>query len=115
MANPNATPRRVRAILRRLERRFGQLSPPRASDPLSELVLTVLSQHTSDVNADRAFTRLRERFPTWDGLVRARPASVADAIRSGGLANTKAPRIQAILREIREREGGYDLSWMEDA
>jgi endonuclease-3 len=35
---------------------------------------------------------------------------VAAAIRSGGLANTKAPRIQAILREIREREGRFDLS-----
>jgi endonuclease-3 len=35
---------------------------------------------------------------------------VADAIRSGGLANTKAPRIQAILREVREREGAFDLS-----
>ena len=35
---------------------------------------------------------------------------VADAIRSGGLANTKGPRIQAILREIREREGRFDLS-----
>ena len=35
---------------------------------------------------------------------------MADAIRSGGLANTKAPRIQAILREIREREGRFDLS-----
>jgi len=44
----NATPRRVRAILRRLERRFGPLSPPRAADPLDELILTVLSQHTSD-------------------------------------------------------------------
>ncbi len=37
-------------------------------------------------------------------------AAVADAIRSGGLANSKAPRIQAILREVREREGAYDLS-----
>ena len=40
---------------------------------------------------------------------RRRPATVADAIRSGGLANTKAPRIQAILREVAEREGAYSL------
>jgi len=102
--------RRVRAIHRRLERRFGELVPPRRSDPLEELVLTVLSQHTSDLNAERAFVSLRSAFPTWDEMVRARPGKVADAIRSGGLANTKAPRIQAILREVREREGRYGLA-----
>jgi endonuclease-3 len=102
--------RRVRAIHRRLERHFGALLPPRRSDPLEELVLTVLSQHTSDVNAARAYTALRAAFPTWEDVVRTRPDRIADAIRSGGLANTKAPRIQAILREVREREGRYALS-----
>ncbi|MGZ5352116.1 MAG: endonuclease III domain-containing protein [Actinomycetota bacterium] len=102
--------RRVRAIHRRLERHFGELLPPRRTDPLEELVLTVLSQHTSDLNAERAFGSLRLAFATWDDVVRARPGAVADAIRSGGLANTKAPRIQAILREVREREGRFDLS-----
>ena len=69
----------------------------------------MLSQHTSDRNAERAFASLRAAFPGWEDVVRERPERVADAIRSGGLANTKAPRIQAILREIREREGRYDL------
>jgi endonuclease-3 len=110
MTDANATPRRVRAIARRLERRFGELVPPRATDPLQELILTVLSQHTSDVNADRAFTSLRAAFPTWEQVVDAPEAALADAIRSGGLANTKAPRIQAILREVRDREGAFDLS-----
>jgi endonuclease-3 len=102
--------RRVRAIHRRLERHFGELLPPRRSDPLDELVLTVLSQHTSDVNAERAYASLRATFPAWEDVVRARAGAVADAIRSGGLANTKAPRIQAILREVRDREGRFDLS-----
>ncbi len=102
--------RRVRAIRRRLLRHFGDLEPPRRTDPLEELILTVLSQHTSDANAGRAFEGLRSRFPTWGEVARARPSAVADAIRSGGLANTKAPRIQAILREIRERDGRFDLA-----
>ena len=110
MTDANATPRRVRAIVRRLERRFGALLPPRAADPLDELILTVLSQHTSDVNADRAFASLRAAYPTWAAVVAAPEAAVADAIRSGGLANTKAPRIQAILREVHDREGAYDLA-----
>ncbi len=102
--------RRVRTIFNRLQKRFGDLAPPRSSDPLEELILTVLSQHTSDLNADRAFGDLRRAFPGgWDAIVAAPTEAVADAIRSGGLANSKAPRIQAILREVREREGGFDL------
>ena len=106
---PNATSRRVRTVLRRLERAFGPLEPPRHVDPLEELIQTILSQHTSDVNSARALGSLRGAFPTWQAVVDARSARVADAIRSGGLANSKAPRIQAILREIRDREGGFDL------
>jgi len=102
--------RRVRAIARRLERHFGELSLPRKTDPLDELVLTVQSQHTSDLNSERAFAALRDRYPTWDEVVRAPTTELADTIRSGGLANTKAARIQAILREIHDREGRYDLS-----
>lgn len=102
--------RRVRTIHRRLLKRFGTLEAPRRTDPVDELILTVLSQHTSDANAERAFDALRARYPTWEAVVRARPSAVADAIRSGGLANTKAPRIQAILREVRDREGRFDLS-----
>lgn len=107
---PNATPRRARAIHDRLATRFGPLAPPRAVDPLDELVLTVLSQHTSDLNAERAFADLRGAFATWADVVAERPDRVADVIRSGGLANTKAPRIQSILREVHTREGGFDLS-----
>jgi endonuclease III len=107
---PVADRRRVRTIYNRLRTRFGELVPPRASDPLEELILTVLSQHTSDLNADRAYADLRRAYPTWDRVVKASTGGVADAIRSGGLANSKAPRIQAILREVREREGAYDLS-----
>ena len=72
--------------------------------------MTVLSQHTSDVNTGRAFAGLKARFPKWDDVVRAPVTSVADAIRSGGLADQKAPRIQAILREIERREGGLTLA-----
>lgn len=102
--------RRLRVIAKRLDRAFGPLEPPRATDPLAELIWTVLSQHTSDLNAERAFHALRAAYPSWDAVVVARTDAVADVIRSGGLANTKAARIQAILREVAWREGGYDLS-----
>jgi endonuclease-3 len=94
------SPATVREIRRRLVRAFGPLEPPRTWDPVEELVLTVLSQNTSDTNSGRAFEELRRRWPTWEALAAASPANVADAIRPGGLANIKAPRILAILDEI---------------
>jgi endonuclease III len=107
--------RKVRRVLQLLDERFGPLEPPRQSEPLEELVFTVLSQNTSDVNSGRAYAALRERFPDWEDVVTGPTRLVADAIRPGGLADTKAPRIQAILEEIRRREGNLDLSWMRRA
>ena len=66
--------------------------------PIEELVATILSQHTSDTNSSRAFAELKRRFPTWPEVVSAPAADVAAAIQIGGLANIKAPRIQAALR-----------------
>ena len=102
-------------MLQLLDERFGPLDPPRRSEPLEELVLTVLSQNTSDVNSGRSYTALRQRFPDWEDVAAAPTRLVADAIRPGGLADTKAPRIQAILEEIRRRQADLDLSWMRRA
>lgn len=74
-------------------------------------MLTILSQNTSDTNRDRAYALLRERFASWDEVRDAPLADVIEAIRPGGLAQQKAPRIQAVLREL----GGDDLAWLRDA
>ena len=103
----------VRPAYRLLERRFGPLDAPQRLDPLEELVLTVLSQNTNDTNRDRAYAALTARFPMWDEVAGADVADVADAIRVGGLANTKAPRIQAILRAIEEEHGSLDLGFLD--
>jgi endonuclease-3 len=106
---------RVREIHRRLKRAHGPLDPPRRLDPIEELIITILSQNTNDLNRDRAYAAMRRRYPKWEDLAAARPRDLMVALRPGGLANTKAPRILAVLREIRRREGGFDLSWMEEA
>lgn len=94
--------RRLLAIARRLAGAYGTPPPPRHLPPLAELVLTVLSQHTSDTNRDRAYADLRRRFPTWDEVADAPLPALARAIRRGGLGPTKAVRIRAMLRAIRE-------------
>ena len=77
---------------------------------LDEIVMTVLSQHTSDINSTRAFAGLRSRFSSWQEVLDAPTDEVADSIRSGGIAQVKAGRIQQILAEVERREGTLDLS-----
>ena len=99
--------RRLRAIARRLAKAYGTPPPARHLPPLEELVLTVLSQHTSDTNRDRAYADLRRRFADWDEVAEAPLPALARAIRRGGLGPTKAVRIRAMLRGI--RDGGVPL------
>jgi endonuclease-3 len=82
-------------------------------DPLSELIAVVLSQHTSDVNSERAFESLRARYPDWESVRTAPTPDVADAIRSGGLAVIKAARIQRILTQILEARGELSLDFLD--
>ena len=83
-------------------------------DPVSELVGTILSQNTSDVNTSRSFESLRSRFPTWEGVIDADTEEIADAIKMGGLSNIKAPRIQAALQSIIDRHGSLNLDFLRD-
>ncbi len=79
---------------------------------VDELVSTILSQNTNDVNRDAAFHSLRQRFPTWEGVRDAQPQDVIAAIRTAGLANQKGPRIQAVLRQITDEMGSLNLDFL---
>jgi len=82
--------------------------------PVDELIYTVLSQNTADVNTDRSFAALRERFPTWEALRDAPIDEITAAIARGGLAATKAPRIKAILAALSSRSGRPDLDALDE-
>jgi endonuclease III len=102
----------VRAIRDRLRELYGRPVNEPHGDPIAELVRTILSQNTSDRNRDVAYERLTSRFGTWEKIRDATTVEVIDAIRPGGLANTKGPRIQAVLDELGEHP---DLEWLADA
>lgn len=104
--------RRVRAIRDRLRRVYGVPAGDPHGHPIAELVRTVLSQNTSDTNRDLAYERLRASFPSWEEVRDAPSGAVIEAIRPGGLGNTKGPRIQEILARL----GAHpDLDWLEHA
>lgn len=100
------------AIRDRLREMYGRPRHEPHGDPVHELVLTMLSQNTSDTNRDVAYAGLRARFSSWEEVRDAPTEEVEEAIRRGGLAPTKAPRIQAALRELGDP---IDLDWLRDA
>jgi endonuclease-3 len=89
---------------------YGEVEHRPRLDGTSELVWTILSQHTSDLNAGRAFDALTDTYPTWEALLDAPTGDIVNVIRGGGLAQQKAPRIQEVLSQVRERTGGFDIS-----
>lgn len=99
----------VQQVVQRLEALYGVAQWKPRMEPLEELIHCILSQHTSDANSFRAFRALREAFPSWQAVVDAPTEQVAAAIRAGGLANQKAPRIQAVLRTLYQQFGDYSL------
>ena len=105
---------RLEAVHRRLIKAYGE---PRRRDylpPLDQLISTILSQNTNDVNRDVAYDRLRARLPTWEQVRDAAVEDVIDAIRPAGLANQKGPRIQEALRFITRERGELDLGFLAD-
>ena len=108
----NQTIEKGQAVYNLLEAFYGLPEWRTPLPPVDELVCTILSQNTNDVNRDVAFNRLKERFPDWDNVRDAPQAEVEEAIRPAGLANQKAPRMQAILRQITEERGQIDLDFL---
>jgi len=105
--------KRALEVYDRLMELYGQPEWRTPLPALDELVSTILSQNTNDVNRDRAFESLRMQFPTWEAVRDAPEQEVISAIRPAGLANQKGPRIQAVLRAITEQRGSLDLSFLE--
>jgi endonuclease-3 len=130
-------PNLVPDVLDGLASIYGHPAWIRRLGPTSELILTILTQNSADTNAERAFESLRAAFPStepaeshaaghgWGGLglapgtppdwlaVEEAPlADVVEAIRPGGLAQQKAPRIQAALRLIRAERGDHSLEFL---
>jgi len=113
-ADRRARRRLVEVVLERLGERYDRptWAGPRV-DTVSELVLTILSQNTADINSFRAFTALRARYASWAEVLAAPTDELEEVLRPGGLAPTKSRRIQAVLAEVHDATGGsWDLSFL---
>ncbi len=113
MSLRNAAVRALK-VYQKLCEAFGQPTWRNPLPALDELVSTILSQNTNDLNRDRAFQALRAKFPTWEAVRDAKVKDVILAIKVAGLANQKGPRIQQVLRAITKERGSLDLSFLAD-
>jgi endonuclease-3 len=103
---------KVKKVSAGLQKKFGRKRWRIHNDPLSELIATILSQNTTDHNSHRSYASLKSRFRNWDQVRRAKVDKIADAIRSGGLADIKAQRIKDVLNRIYREKRRLDLSFL---
>jgi endonuclease III len=97
-----------------LAEEYGRKKFTGGTDPLTELVRTVLSQNTNDTNRDRAFESMKAAYPTWEKLAQAPIGNIAAAIKVAGLAKIRATRISRLLKAIHESQGRYSLDFLTD-
>ncbi len=117
-ATPTRTRRKPRVtasdVLDLLGEEYGPIVWKPRYDAVSELVFTVLSQHTSDVNSERAFNNLLGTFGSLEAVAEADVQKIAEAIWIGGLSRVKAPRIKEILRQVAQERGSLDMSFLKE-
>lgn len=101
-------------VIQLLSPLYGRPVPQISNDPLAELILTVLSQNTADTNSGRAFVQMMRRYPSWDAIRDAPVEELIATIQNGGLAQQKAPRIQAILREVSAHSPDWDVGFLDE-
>lgn len=100
----------AQGIIGLLEPLYGPFVLTQRLEPAEELVFTILSQHTSDTNSERAFRRLMREFGSLEAVADADIERIAEAISIGGLARVKAPRIKEVLNLILAKRGNFDLT-----
>jgi endonuclease-3 len=104
--------KKIKRLSDLLEKEYGRRVWRVHGDPLSVLIETILSQNTSDNNSHKAFANLKSEFKNWEKIRKAKVKKIADAIRSGGLAETKALRIKSILNQIYEENSNLNLAFL---
>jgi len=101
----NVSKEEIREIHQGLLNRYGEPEGPWELTGVEYLVETILSQNTNDINRDKAFDNLQEKYgQDWEVVEESPHEELTETIRVAGLGPTKAERIQGALKIIREEE-----------
>ena len=97
-----------------LEDAYGVPKTKKNVNVLDELILTLLSHNTNDINRDKGFAELRKQYPTWEKVLAAPRKKIENAIRIAGLAPAKSSYIKDTLNFIKKNCGKLNIDWICD-
>ena len=97
-----------------LERLLGVPTRKGARDVLECLILTILSQNTTDVSRDKGYVQLKERFPTWEDVLQADTEAIEATIKIVGLGKQKSHTIKNFLTWLKAEYGELSLAFIHD-
>ena len=104
----------VNTIIKKLKSNYSDPVWERRMSPIDELIFTILTQHTSDLNAEKAFNNLKRHYDNYENIISADDKKIAKLIKSGGLSNIKSKRIIGVLSEIQNRVGKLNIDFLKD-
>lgn len=107
---------KLNSVIRKLSAYFGKPFDRKTNSPgiLEILIGTKLSQNTTDRSSFRAYTNLREKFPSWEDVCEADTEAIRECIKVCGLAKTKSENIKKMLSEMKSNYGTLDLSFLKE-
>lgn len=100
----------VRRVCEQLKAMYGEPRLGNPEDPLDDLTYVLLSNKTQPMRAQTAFSRIKEKFPTWREVMEADPLELISILKPTGFAVKRTTQIQAILRKISEDFGELSLN-----
>lgn len=110
---PFAHEDRLERVHQALQRAFGKPPPAIRLDPVSQLVLTMLSARTKDRVAKTAFAKLANKFPDWQALAQTPPGLVECCIRPVTFSERKAVFLPQALQRIQTLRKTMSLDFLQ--
>ena len=83
-------------------------------DVLECLILTILSQNTTDVSRDKGYAQLREKFPTWEDVLQSDVNAIEETIKIVGLGKQKSETIKNFLSWLKSEYNDLSLEFIHD-
>jgi endonuclease-3 len=106
------TKRKLQRIIDALENEYHSKTTGFSSKNILDVLIAIkLSQNTTDKSSHKAYTNLRNEYKKWEDVINAPLNKIKDLIKVCGLANTKAPQIQEMLKQMKAKYGSLDLDF----
>ena len=105
---------KAKIISNTLEKLLGIPTWDGTENVLECLILTILSQNTTDVSRDKGYAQLKQRFPTWEDVLQADVGAVEKTIKTVGLGKQKSETIKNFLAWLKAEYGELSLEFIHD-